>query len=264
MTSIYQERTRSLYQPRHSVSFTYPAPQESRITPTAVPTTEPGTAQFSFTIASSDVITPPTGWTISTQLLVIANGLNGGATTQNVSYRVKQNGTSLQSSIIATSASRYYTLQWAYTAGVNGVAPGDVITVSLWGPSGFDARYCAVMLQPVVFKPLKNDGGVVLVPELDAGVQYPALADGTMVTGSVNNTMDWYSADVYFASASYASLPGTPQSTPILVQGTSKGIWNPFMGVRNIWSTSNATSPTYLQTPYPTTFSYRPLEARTW
>jgi len=118
---------------QHTLNITYQTPQETlQETPTVLPTTEPGTATFSYTVATGDLPTFD-GVPLSQSFvaLLYASGLNTTAIPAIISYRIKKNGASLVTSTATAAASQYWTL-CLFNASLVGVVAGDVLDVYLW------------------------------------------------------------------------------------------------------------------------------------
>lgn len=117
---------------RHTLNITYPTPQETLAgSPTLLPTSEPATATFSYTVAASDICTydhKPVGKIDS--CFIVAGGLNTDVSNnRTLCYRIKKNSTSVYtSSAITVTANQYWTLQITLA----NIAVGDAIEVFLW------------------------------------------------------------------------------------------------------------------------------------
>lgn len=120
---------------RHTLNITYPTPQETLAgSPTLLPTSEPASATFSYTVAAGDLPTfdgvPTNTYYLA---LVYAGGKNTDASNnRTLCYRIKKNGTSIYTS---TSLTVTANLNWTlsiYGANLNPVTVGDVFEVYLW------------------------------------------------------------------------------------------------------------------------------------
>ena len=117
------------------LSFTYPAADETTGLSVELPTSEPATAQVSYTIASGHLPTI-TGGNISYRMMpfTFIRGQNTSGSTRSISYRLEQNGTSIQTGTAPASVlNNYYWYLSLFNPMTSSFpAVGDVITVKLW------------------------------------------------------------------------------------------------------------------------------------
>ncbi len=133
---------------RKVLDITYQTPQETLLgTPVTLPTSEPGTPQVSYTVASGDLptlsITPFSKTWIS---YVYAAGKF--VTAGILSWRMKKNGSSVRTGTLSVAANTYYTL----TACFFNIAVGDVLEIALWSnqtDSNYDYKAFFVVVDRV-------------------------------------------------------------------------------------------------------------------
>ena len=115
------------------VAITYPDIRETSSLTTELPTSEPETAQVSYTIGANDLpmLTTPISYWISPN--VFAQGQNTSGAARTLSYRLEVNGTSVATGSSNNGTNAYWSLT-AYNWWNAGVLPvlGDVLTVKLW------------------------------------------------------------------------------------------------------------------------------------
>jgi len=142
-----------LYKGRVDVTISYPDPDETLLeTPVALPTSEPGTAQISYTLASGHmpVWSPFELEHIKTAVLYAA-GKNTSGSAITVYYRVLKNGVSVATGSGSVAAGYYYT--WSHYRFLD-VVVGDVLSCKLWASSA-DMKwdYKAVLVWPTRIGP---------------------------------------------------------------------------------------------------------------
>jgi hypothetical protein len=120
---------------RHTLNITYPSPQETlQGTPTVLPTSEPASATFSYTVAAGDLPTfDGAPYSIKYAPLLFAGGKNTDASNaRSLCYRIKKNGVSIATATnISVTANQYWTLI-IFHANLLGIVAGDTIEVFLW------------------------------------------------------------------------------------------------------------------------------------
>lgn len=114
------------------ILISYPAIQETTGLSVELPTSEPGTAQVSYTVAAGDLptVTPAVPWQFAPN--IYANFRNTSGSSRNMSWRISVNGSSRATGTsFALSNNNYIVFS---SAAYNGTQPvvGDVITVSFW------------------------------------------------------------------------------------------------------------------------------------
>lgn len=167
-------------------TFTFPTPRETLSgTPTALPSSNPGTPQVTMTIQQSDlpIITPEPLSTKYSAILYVA-GKNTDAATQSVSYQVYKNG----SAVAGATGSQSVTANTFWTHSHHrffDVSVGDVLGASIWCPSvnvNFD--YFALIVYPT--RPLL--GKSAINKDVSYGVTTsPSLSSGTPNVVSAQN-----------------------------------------------------------------------------
>lgn len=142
-----------LYKGRVDVTISYPDPDETLLeTPVALPTSEPGTAQISYTLASGHmpVWSPYELEHVKTAILYAA-GKNTGGSAVTVYYRILKNGTSVATGSASVSAGQYYTGSHAQFLDAK---VGDALSCKLWASvSGVNWDYKAILVWPTRIGP---------------------------------------------------------------------------------------------------------------
>lgn len=173
-------------------NITYQTPQETlQGTPTTLPTSEPGTPQIGYTVASGDL---PTLSVIQVSLYYFALLYGAGkfVTAGTLSWRMKKNGASVATGTASVAANTYYTVNACFV----GVAVGDLLELALWSnqtDSNWD--YNAYFVACSRLKPFSKKTLLANVSIATPTVK-PAL---TLGNPQVNNVL--YSAKTWFNPA---------------------------------------------------------------
>lgn len=241
-------------------TFTYPAPVVNDFSgsPLTLPTSEPGTAQFSYTIQASDfpTITPaPT----SVKFLVCA--INAGrvpASTTTLNYRILKNGASVTTgNMPSITANNYWTFtHWRWFD----VQVGDVIEVKTWSNiAGATYDYSAVLIQPTqvyLSKPNAVLSDVTIV-----------IPNAIPITGGTSGV--WTSSNVSFYPANTALTPlGLANAThtlPVFMPHAGQGFFKAGNGDVNGQSVSGngshgSVKPFYQRNYMPSSISFREMK----
>lgn len=197
---------------RHVLNITYPTPRETLTgTPTVLPTSEPASPTFSYTVAAGDLPTfDGVPVSVTNYALVFAGGLNTTGSAATLCYRIKKNGVSTNSATnISVTANQYWTLHLFSRDGVGNVVAGDVIDVYLWQvtTNALNWDYQALAICPSrIFLDSKNEMIFYKVsytingsiPELTAGTAtvYNALSPLVYISSSVSASLS-ASIDIY-------------------------------------------------------------------
>lgn len=130
MTTLWGDTGKAANGLLKSFSITAPTPRETLLgTPSTLPTTEPATAQVSFTVQTSDLPTITPNVPFKANASIVCSG-KAGATASTISYRVLKNGVSqLTATAASTTAANFWT--HTYWQGFD-VQVGDVLEVKLW------------------------------------------------------------------------------------------------------------------------------------
>jgi len=111
-----------------TLNITYQTPQETLLgTPETLPTSEPGTPQIGYTVASDGLPSfdlPP----YQKKFVAVLIGAGKFVTAGTVYYRMKKNGASVATGSNSVSANYYYTWNCYFYD----VAVGDVLELALW------------------------------------------------------------------------------------------------------------------------------------
>ncbi len=126
-------RLRPTWSSRKIFNFTYQSVDENlQGTPTALPLTEPATAQVSKTVASGHL--PSTDIPLASKKYIgvlVAAGQNTDAAQQTVYWRMKKNGSNVNTGSLTVAAGYYWTVEaWFYDIVVN-----DTLELFLWASS---------------------------------------------------------------------------------------------------------------------------------
>lgn len=117
------------------ISISYPAIQETTGLSVELPTSEPGTAQVSYTVAAGDLptVSPSVPFQFAPNICAQFQNLSGASRT--LSWRVLVNGTSRATGSGSINNNYYGVFS---SCNYNGVQPvvGDVITVAFWTATG--------------------------------------------------------------------------------------------------------------------------------
>ena len=145
-----------LYNAPMQVAITYPSIRETSGLTTELPTSEPGTAQISYTVEAGDLPVCAPLMPFAYAPFIYAQGQNTGGAARIVSYRIEKNGTSLRTGNMDSAANNYYFALSAASFCAAAAGPpvvGDVLTVKLWA-NGAGVRLNAHALVPYLSRPL--------------------------------------------------------------------------------------------------------------
>lgn len=124
-------------------------PRETLLgTPVALPTTEPGTSQITYTVQSSDLPTiTPSPISVKYTALLYAGGKNADAASQTVNWRVLKNTVSIATNPqTGVAASNFWTHGYFQ---FYDVSVGDVLEIRLWASStNVNYDYYAISIIP--------------------------------------------------------------------------------------------------------------------
>jgi hypothetical protein len=166
-----------------TLNITYQTPQETLLgTPETLPTSEPGTPQIGYTVASDDLPT----FNISPyqkNWVAIVIGAGKAVTAATIYWRMKKNGASVGTSSGSVSANNYYTIH-AYFFDV---AVGDVLELALWSnqtDSNWDYKAYQIQVSRLI---LLNTPRLLSPCNFAALATHPALTLGnpSYISGSL-------------------------------------------------------------------------------
>ena len=142
-----------LYNGPMQIGITWPAVRETTGLTDALPTSEPASAQITYTIQATDL--PTLNVLIPYRYIpfLYAYGRVTGGTDRSISYRVELNGTSIATGNLGTVTNNNYYCIYGWNWGANYVAVGDVLTLKLWA-SGAGAALSAHALIGHMNRPL--------------------------------------------------------------------------------------------------------------
>lgn len=223
-------------------------------TPETLPTTEPGTGQFSYTIQQSDLPTISPSVPMKYNAFVVVSG-KAGATAAAISYRVLKNGISQATAQVGTTngtANQF----WCHTHWrTSDVVVGDVIEVKYWSSTS-DAYY--------------DFRGLVVAPtQPDCSKRGTVLRD--LKWSTVLSSLNPFTTGFTVANAAASAVfPSTTSSVSInvatntpwgtVLPWTTYGLFKNSQGDNNSTTyvgSSNATARNMQKMLFPTLFSYR-------
>lgn len=216
-----------------------------------LPTTEPGTAQASFTIEESDLpnISPNVPYKLAVS--VVCSGKTGASTTQ-VNYRVIKNGvTSAQASQNNVPANNF----WTHTYFLLDLQVGDVVEVKLWS-NQVDAYidFYGMVCSPS--QPECSKKGTILK---DLG--FPAVStNSSPFTSTTLGTINVTSSLVYPATnIAFSDNVATTLNYPAIIPNTSYGLYRLGAGDNSTTNSlqANATNRNMQKSTYPTAITFR-------
>jgi hypothetical protein len=201
---------------RKTLNFTYQNPQETLLsTPETLPTSEPATAQISYTV--QDGYLPATSLSLaSKKYIAYLIGAGKFTTAGTLGWRMKKNGSSVATSSASVSANTFYTL----CAFFHDVALNDTLEIALWSnqtDSNWDYKACSIYLsRPLPFNvsllsPVNFTGYTTSYPNLTLGSPSVQGSDTYWIFVSENGYM-WgnmfYSAVPKTVNYMYNTLAG--------------------------------------------------------
>lgn len=170
------------------ITLTYPAMKTSTGLTTVLPTTEPATAQISYTIEEGDL--PSTSIPIPYRLAIFLPYAiyNGTGSARLISWRHEINGSSVNTSYINVGNNYYLSNTLSIGAGyATPLVVGDVITVKLWGAaSGIELRSHSFFVVPTRILYGTGTHPVWIAPYNTSG--------GTITRESIAPTPSWASS----------------------------------------------------------------------
>jgi len=249
---------RDIQSGRKAVTVTIQAVQETLLgTPETLPTSEPGTPQISYTVASGDLPTFDPAMD-SKKWIGYLVGAGKAVTAATISWRMKKNGSSVNTSTFSVAANQYYTGQFYFLD----VAVGDVLAIALWSnrtDSNWD--YKAYQIHPT--RVLPKTGHPILMPlNITALIAYP-----TLTLGNPNASATYECRiDLDDLAITYPGpLITTPQNFAALHAGPTYGFFRAYRGDitcgNTIYTGTHASyRPLYQKTYFPTSFVFRATE----
>lgn len=246
------------------VSFTYPALDETTGLTTALPTSEPGSAQISYTAGATHLPTTNIGVSYSVTPFLWVGCQNTSGTTRTISYRLEKNGTSILTGTTGNIANNSYG-NFSFTAGaLSATAPavGDAFTVKLWASgAGVTLQQHAFMLSPCC---LLKGGNARLV--MLRGYSATPLVRETTAAGPTGGTNTAYGMHYYtagtgadFLVSGSTSVEGSC-SLPVGVAHPTCGVFYGYWDNRNVSANFYGYSTAYYATQKRVkTFTYLPL-----
>ena len=190
---------------RQTLNITMQTPYEELLgTPVDLPTTEPGTAQYEWTIASGDL--PVFSITHKSVVWVAhfyAAGKNVSGASRTVYYRMVKNGSNVKTGSGSVSDNYFYTWNCYFY----NVAVGDVLGIKLWAAAaGVNRDYQARQIQPTRL-------AIVADGEIMKPLNYSSITDHPVLSLGSPSCSGTYAFAVY--------LPGTTAKTSL---GSSSAI----------------------------------------
>jgi hypothetical protein len=197
---------------QHIMNITYPTPRETLYTAaTTLPTSEPATATFSYTVGASDLATydgVPLAY--SDVGFLYAGGQNASTASATLCYRIKKNTTSIATATnLTVTASQYWTLN--ASSGLVGIVAGDSLEVFLWQSTAnltgaLTWNYQAFTTAPsrIQVNPFTNTVLVNLTWTVDS--TFPTLSLGTPSINSTSSPLAYYGAAAFYSLGSTFSI----------------------------------------------------------
>lgn len=212
------------------VSFTYPALDETTGLSTELPTSEPASAQISYTAGASHLPTTniPISYLVNFFLWITCRNLSGS--TRTISLRLEKNGTSIYTTTSSNVANNGYGACSLYAGGLSTTAPvvGDTFTVKLWSSgSGVQLQQHAFMLSPCAIM----RGGIPCLCMLAGYNATPIVRESTAVrpTGGIASAYGYHYYTVGTGTSSWISGDANTEGTC----GLSVGYAHPTNGIFN-------------------------------
>jgi hypothetical protein len=157
-----------------ALTTTIQSPSENlQGTPTTLPTSEPGTPQISYTVASGDLPTFSMGHYSQVWIAVLV-AAGKAVTAATINWRMKKNGSSVNTNSFSVAANTYYTIN----AFFYDISVGDVLAIALWSnktDSNWD--YNAYQVRPTRII-LKSTLPVYVPFNIVTMVTHPTLVQG--------------------------------------------------------------------------------------
>lgn len=251
------------YGSRKVLDITIPDIQETLLgTPETLPTTEPGTAQVSYTLSSLLSFSFP----VYNRLDVVCVYAAGKAVTAaTISWRMKRNGTSIATGSFAVAANTFYTISAFF---LPSIAPyvGDVYEIALWSnqtDSNWDFKGLA--LRPSRFTPTPDVNTVIVQ------VSGTVMSSQTFTLGSPVRLDTWagYYPYHHFSASKGLNSIHTNTSTftgvPLMqvssfINGFTRLYYGDYSSANTVVASTNAANhPQYALSEFPTQFSWRVL-----
>jgi hypothetical protein len=185
-------RVTPLLTERKILTFTYPAVQETTITPETLPTTEPTNPQIAYTVADADLAQLSLGVFQRIEVAIL-NASGQFITAGTLNYRMVKNGSSVKTGSFAVSANYYYRLGCYFY----NVAVGDVLGIKLWSnqaDSNWDMK--TFWMDVTRITPLNKPRCLYNV-EVAAAVQ--------RFSGAGGGTLNYYLHDNFYSTIGTAS-----------------------------------------------------------
>lgn len=234
-----------------------PAPVENLIgSPAALPTSQPGSPQYTVTITSGDLPALNYGFTTGNpQVMLVMGGLNNDASARTVSILLKRNGGTLTTYTSSIAASTYWTFQ--YWSSISAWNVGDTLTAYIWAASSTNCVY-DYNAYWIRFSSITNPShvGWVLKNLVQTQTAYPTLTLGTpAVYGAIGN--DLFNLDT--TQSDYIGYYGVISPISLAWQGPTHGLIRPLESGLVEWWPHATYRPYYNTTKIVTALSYTPL-----
>jgi hypothetical protein len=256
MSIIYGTREAATIGVPSQITITYPTPRETLLeTPIALPTSEPGSPQITFTVIEDD-LPVLSGAALSDVTLIpafFAGGTNE-AETANIHYaRVFKNGVEVGAPNTACDGEPLWTYSFYLFADI---AVGDVVTISLWADSaGLTYDYAAMAI--MISRPDVASGGDILLNVAYNDVSnYPALTLGDPGVFSATNAFSVASGPSLSASVDTDRAFGVLEFDASYAYLFIVAFGDPSNQVRAFLAVSADTRPFYLTNKVPTSVDW--------
>ncbi len=234
-------RLTPIFTSRKLLNITYQSPSETLLpTPETLPTTEPATPQVGYIVGSGDL--PAFGLSVYPKVWVaLIFGAGKFVTAGTLSWRMKKNGSSVNTGTASVAANTFYTVNPRFYD----IAVGDVLEIALWSnqtDSNYD--YKAYQIQAsriIVMGKIRllcpcNFSGVTPAPVLTQGNPslseqwgfYPYHCD-TIILLNISSAKTFeslYAKDTYGILRLYYADYNTPNNAQVLTNATYRPRYN--------------------------------------
>lgn len=211
-----------LVKPPFSSSISYPAARETTGLNAELPTSEPGTAQISYTVEAGDLPVLSMLFPYLFAPMVFARYKNTSGAARTISYRHLLNGTSVSTGSGGNMGTA------ANYGSYNGIAPapaspvaGDVITVKLWA-NGAGVYLYEHALMSDLLRPLVGTARTIYSPRIT--VEASNFAPSFLTATAVTERYHYYSAFSTTADSGFVTA-ASASGFPIVVIHPTYGLF---------------------------------------
>lgn len=260
MTILWGDTGKVTYGAYKQATITLPTPRETPITSVNLPTTEPGTAQISYTVQSSDFSSFSGQQPLNIQYVpfIFACGKTGAAATV-ISYRISLNGVSQATGALSSiAANNFYTVNVGKYIKVN---VGDVVTLSLWSNQSDTTFVYHAFTTLFTRLQLSKPSNILTNVTFGSMIAFPTLTQAPSPQGNAGSPQPTL---IYPTSSTSISMSNVGFTFPALTQEQTNG----YQLMRSSYGDSNnsvgagnsTTNQTNMWKNYlPTTISFREI-----